>query len=277
MHIGQWLKRNDVPVRVVTMPNAKKRQASVRKIMKTLGLKEGQNWEFFPATTRTFASWKKAFKELGMDPIKSKKDLFKYFDPRSSWNTLRVPVRRVLKSDDSAYPFDRGNIGNSLSMARLINFSKTSGRPVLIMEDDICLARNWRDFNANILDEIGWRMVYLGNCYPEGIKRRLSKHAGRVHDMVPIAAAACLHAVLVDPTFANILIEDYFPINSASDEVIAQTCRKYRRRPPYVYMVQPPTFFQNPEYDSDLRARKEMDSDLELGSEGKFGDCIPEF
>ena len=75
MHINVWLKNKKIFIYVLTLTKDKHKQKSIVKLMKSLNLKKGVNWEFFKATTRSISSWQKALKnDFNSDLVEIRKN-----------------------------------------------------------------------------------------------------------------------------------------------------------------------------------------------------------
>ena len=269
MKLDNWLKNNNVKVLIITMPNASVKQQSIKKIMRKLKLKKGKDWDFLKATTRDTSTWRTTLKEDFGYSEKDTKDLKKFFRKDTKWHGMKGSIYDIIKGNvTEKNKFARGVIGNTFSVARCLQEGVKTNRNIMIMEDDACLGDDWEKFNPSNFKK-NWDLFYLGHCYSTINRKEKPVITDDFHKVLRVRGTACLHSMLVKPQMAKLLVENYFPIFDASDEYIRKTMQLRKRKG---YIVQPPVFYQNIKFESDLRSPEDIQQELEE-SRGKFGPC----
>jgi len=112
-----------------------------------------------------------------------------------------------------------GGIGGNLSFMSMIKTAKILGwKNFLVFEDDVILHEQFNNLWEKISPQIpqNWDLIYLGGNHLAHMPAELSENVFQIFYSV------CLHAIAINHTMYDTIIEQNYKVNEATDNNIAR-------------------------------------------------------
>ena len=183
-------------------------------------------------------------------------------DGQDIYDTLAV--KKI--TDDNKY--SRGNIGFTFSLARILNKCVCTNKTIVMLEDDVCLAKKWNTFNAKKIPK-KWDIFFFGWCYGYINRQVPPIKSDKDHNIVQLRGASCTHAFMIKPKIAKLILKNFFPIKLIGDERIRILIKKHKLK---ILAINPPIFYQDIKFESALRSKDDLEAEYK-DNKNKFGPC----